>query len=369
MPFVGQPTPTAITQATTFLTQPLFLTHLVSNVAVLQLILQSTLTTAFFYLYPGTLVLSLSSVIVPPPAIYAACIALNLSWLNWMSVLGASAFEMRITSSRVSVHMPDGRSTTVWETISPTPSSFLPPGSPLLVSPTVSSPPASPPSLVSVQRSSVTRRTRSPTLAQQLLESSPEDGDADEMFTLLSKCDLSVISPTSTTVNFSPVPKQGVFHFPPATNNDRVISLPDSDSDSDSRPSSRFSFTSNISLSSFASSSHTFHSYTPSVGPSAPSLEPEKENDAFVDNTKVTPKKYMYHGGMSTVLTGGVMLGSTTPASANRTTTPQATGKETIPTETTSVPVWRPRMRVAVPVGPHAENWRRVRSLAVSARR
>jgi hypothetical protein len=339
MSFPWPPASTAIAHATNFLTQPLLLAHPASTLAALQCILQSALTSAFCSC-AGTLILSISPFMLPPRPILATCIAANFPWSSWLSVLGGDAFELLITSSRVSVLAHDGKSTTIWEDLPSLPS--LPPQS-------VSSAAASKYSLISVLRSSVMRRTRQQTLAQELLESSHEAEQADEMFTYLSNIDISVVPPTPTTAAVSPTLTQGVPHIPSFADCVHTITFPDSNSDSDSasdtdsRPSSRSSSTFDMSPPSSATSSHSFYSFASSLQSISPKVEREK--CVFVDNTRKMSTKYVYAGGVSTVLTGGVMLGSTSPTGAS-----PNTGKDA---ESGSVPMRRPRM---VPTSPAAKS-------------
>ena len=364
---------TAISRAVTFLTQPLLLTYSHSKITALQLILQSTLTTAFLSTCRGNLTLSLSPITPPPLAIHVACMAANLPWSNWISLLGSTAFELHISLSCVSIHIPNRRSTAIWGSLPPLPSVLQPT--------VVNSVPASKSNLITTLRSSLKRRIESPTLAQRLLESSHEDSQADAMFPLLSKSDIYVVSATPTRTIFSPPLNQDTSYVPSATHSVHIVSFSDigsdsdTDSEEDSRPSSRAASTSDISLSSFASSSRSSHSSISSSGSPISSPEIEEAMNVVVDNTKTKSTRYIYAGGVSTVLTGGVMLGSTLPSPApspvSRLGPSQNTGKDAKLSENVSAPVWRPKMRVRIPLlGPDSGNWRRVGGIgAVGARR
>ncbi|KAG6914391.1 hypothetical protein DXG01_000609 [Tephrocybe rancida] len=103
-----------------------------------------------------------------------------------------------------------------------------------------------------------------------------------------------------------------------------------SDSEDSSRPSSRssnyssFSFSSHSSVSSQSSAAST--SFTPSSKPAPPFATTTPTQASFTRpltntmNTRSAPKpaptKYLYQGGVSTVLTGGVMLGGAPKAAA-----------------------------------------------------
>jgi hypothetical protein len=338
-----QSTPTPITHATTFLTKPLFTTHSASKVSSLQLVLQSTLTSAFLTSSPNTLTLSLSSSTLPPRPIHAACVAANFPWSDWISVFGGGPFELHIAPSFVAIHMHDGRTVRVWDDNQ---------------------------GRTSPDYLSLKRRTRPPTLAQQLLESTHEDKEADEMFALLSKCNISIVSPTPTRGTFPHMPLEATLPIPHSTSM-HAISFPDtfSEIDFDSRPSSRSSNASGFSFSSFASSSGSSTSSVPSnfsfPSTSSPARTRKGEKRIIVDTTKTTPTRYTYTGGVSTVLTGGVMLGSksgfpsshTSPSrkvgsgAVDRTHTTQAEGK------TGSSPVWKPRGNTTATGD--ANHWRR----------
>ena len=358
MSFATQSTPTAITQATTFLTQPLIAVHPTSTVSSLRLVLHSSLTSSFMSSPSATLTLSLSPTAPPPRPIHAACVAANFPWSDWITILGGSTFDLHIVPSRVSVHMPDGRIAQVWEDPSSSTSTLQPPNTPS----------------VTALQSSLKRRTRPPpTLAQQLLESTHEDKEADEMFAMLSKCDISIVSPTPTRGTFSPLPLKAAFDIPllsiarPA-DSVHVISFHDalSEPDLDSRPSSRSSNTSGVSLSSFASSYASSVSSAPSIR-SSPSPSPSRKNKegprVIVDTTKTTPTRYTYSGGVSTVLTGGVMLGSGRPSTPRKVASgalekPRAKQGKGRASDSTSI--WKPRAKMTPGVGVHVDtnDWR-----------
>ena len=123
----------------------------------------------------------------------------------------------------------------------------------------------------------------------------------------------------------------------------------DSDTESDSASSS-FSFSSSSSDSmtsvSSRSSSPSSKDSTPlppskdSVAlpysvPITPRYLPRKQPHAVINRTKSDPTRYLYKGGSTNVMTGGVMLGKATPAKADK-----------------------PR-RKTVLLGPESHDWRR----------
>ncbi|KAF8876275.1 hypothetical protein BD779DRAFT_1561079 [Infundibulicybe gibba] len=130
------------------------------------------------------------------------------------------------------------------------------------------------------------------------------------MFALVRKCDnTAVISPTPTRASFparSFVPMPAVARTPSPTSSTSSVS---SSASSISRPSSRSSIVSSVS--SLASSLPS----KPAVY--VPPAKARRSNPkVFIDMTKKDVTRYSYQGGVSTVLTGGVMLGGP-PACSN----------------------------------------------------
>ncbi|GLB43100.1 hypothetical protein LshimejAT787_1300010 [Lyophyllum shimeji] len=110
-----------------------------------------------------------------------------------------------------------------------------------------------------------------------------------------------------------------------------------------SRPSSRSSM---LSSSSSVLSSHSSHSSTTSISSAPPSEAPGA--------TKPThPTKYIYQGGLSIVLTGGVMLGASSSA-------PSSSQKHAAPAQARAA-VYPPphRLRAPVRASESARSWRR----------
>jgi hypothetical protein len=331
MAFNTQPTiPTSITQAIDFLTRPLILIHAPTKVISLQLVLQSTLTAAYLPARQNShprMTLSLSPASLPPRPIYAACIASGVQWSEWISVLGGTPFDLVIDPSFVTVIVGD-KTATVWQAPAPLRA--------------VSSIQAS----LRATVSSALARAKLRTLAQQLLESDHEDEEAEEIFTMISK-----------TTMVSPTPTRGAFHIT------LPVSPPSPDS---SRPSSRSSNVSDFSFSSSEESVSSISSASSIASTKAAFLaadqirvQPkpkvasrcERAPRVYVDNTKKEVTKYSYEGGVSTVLTGGVMLGGKV-----------APAKEVKPV--VAGPVWTSARRVQAPASNKMtanknNNWRR----------
>ncbi|GLB43002.1 hypothetical protein LshimejAT787_1204510 [Lyophyllum shimeji] len=110
-----------------------------------------------------------------------------------------------------------------------------------------------------------------------------------------------------------------------------------------SRPSSRSSM---LSSSSSVLSSHSSHSSTTSISSAPPSKTPVA--------TKATqPTKYIYQGGVSSVLTGGVMLGASS-------STPSSSQKRAAPAPARAAVYTPPhRLRAPVRASETAGSWRR----------
>ncbi|KAF8970849.1 hypothetical protein BDZ97DRAFT_1634671, partial [Flammula alnicola] len=261
---------TSITQAINFLTRPLILTQSPDIVACFQSILRTTLQAAYAPSRDSHLVLSFSATSLPPRPVYAACIASGINWSDWISLLGAREFDLIIMPHSVLVTY-DGvnpQTVVVWSE-----STLTPARRSLLARLNIQEPQVP---ISKLGQHSALARVQTRTLAQQLLESDHKE-EADEIFAMISKT--AIMSPTPTREKFaldSPalfVPSTDA--FPSPLSSPEAISSPDS-----SRPSSRSSTFSSFSFSS---------------------------DDESATSKDVT--KYLYQGGVSTVLTGGVMLG------------------------------------------------------------
>lgn len=321
-------TSASINQAINFLTCPLVLTQTPDMVASLQSILRTTLQAVY---RDSRLTLSFSATCLPPRPVYAACIASGFRWADWIHLLGARDFDLIIEPRAIKVAYADAtpRIITVWS------EATAPPAKQALLSRLNFQEPQVPISKLGQQSlvqaslratvNSALARVQTRTLAQQLLESDHKE-EADEIFAMISK---SIMSPTPTREQFAlELPKSfmpSMTSFPSALSSPEPISSPDS-----SRPSSRsssfstFSFsdddesvTSASSISSFdflASTKPSTTITTPvnTFNKNAPAFVPRQPRPAprvFIDNNKKDVMKYLYQGGVSTVLTGGVMLG------------------------------------------------------------
>ena len=302
--------PTSISRAINFLTRPLIFNQEPDMIHSLQMILRSTLQAAYSAARTSRLVLPLSRSSLPPRPIYAACIASGLEWQEWIALLGSRDFDLVIEPHSVSVTYlgPNPRIVIVWS-------------EPLS---SVKRAPLSRPNLQDFQVpisklgqqsfmqaslkatiGSAQTRANTRTLAQQLLESDHEQ-EADEIFAMISKT--AIISPTPTREKFFMDIPMNAFPSP--------LSSPELISPATSRPSSRSSTSSELSFfdtESITSASSTSSDFLSSTKPRNTTFVPPPTR-VFVDNDKKDVTKYLYQGGVSTVLTGGVMLGGSAAA-------------------------------------------------------
>ena len=303
--------PTSISQAINFLTRPLIFNQEPDMIHSLQMILRSTLQAAYSAARTSRLVLPLSRSSLPPRPIYAACIASGLEWQEWIALLGSRDFDLVIEPHSVSFTCvgPNPRIVIVWSE----------PHSPVKRAPLSRlnlrdfQVPISKLGQQSFMQASLKAtigsgqiRANTRTLAQQLLESDHEQ-EADEIFAMISKT--AIISPTPTREKFFMDIPMNAFPSP--------LSSPELISPATSRPSSRSSTSSALSCfdtESMTSASSTSSDFLSSTKPRNTTTFVPPPTRVFVDNDKKDVTKYLYQGGVSTVLTGGVMLGGSATA-------------------------------------------------------
>ncbi|KJA22556.1 hypothetical protein HYPSUDRAFT_40943 [Hypholoma sublateritium FD-334 SS-4] len=312
----------SIEHAARFLTRPLILAIAPVRVAALQVILRSTLQAAC----SGTpLVLPFAPNRVPPRPVFAAAIGAGVSWADWMSLLAPREFALVITPRAVRAEYAGLRPHTVvvWADLSA-------PAAPAAA-------PAPQPEQVPISKlgqrlhatvASARERAQTRTRAQQLLDATHES-DAAELFARLARSHAGLLSPSPTRAAFAPAPAapRALFAgFPSPLSAPRSTSPTESAS---SRPSSRSSMFS-AGADSESSASSVAECDAPEAKPTAPSLPrvfvaprrapvfvPEPApTKVVVDANKKDITKYLYQGGVSTVLTGGVMLGAAPAARA-----------------------------------------------------
>ena len=308
--------PTSLSQAINFLTRPLILSQEPDMITSLQMILRSTLQAVYSAARTSRLVLSLSRSSLPPRPIYAACIASGLEWHEWIALLGSRDFDLVIEAHNVSVTYvgPNPRTVIVWsEPISPVKRPLLSRLNfhnlqvPISKLGQQSFMQASRKATVDSAQTHANTRT----LAQQLLESDHKQ-EADEIFAMISKT--PIISPTPTRERFFIDIPVNAFPSP--------LSSPEVISPATSRPSSRSSTFSTLSFSdteSMTSASSTSSDFSSPTKSQTKTTFVSHSTRVFVDNDKKDITKYLYQGGVSTVLTGGVMLGGSAVAKTRAT--------------------------------------------------
>ncbi|KAF8735408.1 hypothetical protein AX14_002064 [Amanita brunnescens Koide BX004] len=293
--------PKSLTEVIAFLTRPLIMFYTTSEIAALKIVLQTTLTAAYFSSREPHLFLMLSPASQPPRPIMVACIAASVRWADWIIVLGAKELDILVEPSRAAIRYggEDGTIETIWQE-----PSVHRPQLRVRVPPSIHERPARA-SLRATPDAAVSW-VQGQTKAQELLACNDKE-EADEIFALISN--VTGITPTPTHEQFQ-------------LDNLSSVSSPDS-----SRPSSR---SSNFSFFSLASSTDSMTSLSSTSSPSiekasikpvvpspsrsmrsdVPELEDADESHVQVDKSKKSVQKYLYRGGVSTTLTGGVMLGS-----------------------------------------------------------
>ncbi|KXN91884.1 Fruiting body protein SC3 [Leucoagaricus sp. SymC.cos] len=173
----------------------------------------------------------------------------------------------------------------------------------------------------------------SQTVAQQLLQSDHEKAEADEIFAMISGLDACLISPTPTHERFS-LPNASIAKVPPTFTRDHHVFSPISSPEL-SRPNSPYSSNSySSSRESLTSISSTQSSvYSPLKASAKPFVRAFKivtsapRSSSIPCSSSIPPaqapksqvQRYLYQGGQSTVLTGGVMLGAAGKAPISRT--------------------------------------------------
>lgn len=331
----------SVTHAINFLTLPLILTQTPELVSALQSILRSTLPAA---LAPcgGQGSLSFTPNSMPPRPILAACIACDFLWADWMTLLGNRDFDLVIERHDVLITYFDlsrPYTITIWS--EPTPSPII---HPLLARLSHANEPQVPISKLGQQsRENLSRKvamnttlahSKTRTLAQQLLEENYKQ-EADEIFDMISKT--SIMSPAPTSQEFSILRLPSINTVPVIQS---PLSIPEIVSPAESsRPSSRSStfsgfFSDDEESVTSGSSATPLDSYASIVKNPKPILlnkqspvfvprrfqssnqaqEQQESSRVIIDANKNDKTKYLYQGGYTTVVTGGVMLGSASTA-------------------------------------------------------
>ncbi|KAF8175565.1 hypothetical protein BJ912DRAFT_1064206 [Pholiota molesta] len=365
--------PASLTHAIAFLTRPLLPSLAPSTLALLQSALRHTLAAAYVPNRASRLVLAFGGPGAPPPRpVAAACRAAGVSWAAFMPLLSTSAFALVIEPRVVSVAYPasasglvPAQSVVVWSEAAAVPRRLAPLSTSAHTATVdedtephvrISKARVQAASLRATLHSALARsQTRSTTLAQRLL-AVEEEQEADELFAMLST---SVLSPTPTRDAFpaSIAAASPIFPYSSAGEEQAEAGSPgssrsstpssfgsayDSDAESLTSASSASSFdfldstkpssavattlpvptptTTTRPVPAFARRVPAFARRVPAAAPPAfvprpsasttPSaLTPAAPARVWIDSSKKDVTKYLYQGGVSTVLTGGVMLG------------------------------------------------------------
>ncbi|KAF6752432.1 hypothetical protein DFP72DRAFT_453316 [Ephemerocybe angulata] len=294
--------PSSIYQAVSFITRPLSLVRSPAFMHSFQTALRTVFNTALEASPNKRLVLTFTSS-NPPPIIAGVSSAVGIQWAEWIESSGQREFDLIIDSNSVIARYPATESgaapqtVTIWKTpeLNASKRSLLARLSRADVAQVpirkfgqraAGKPsPVSRPSPISLPSASLTPRSSS--FAQQLRYA--DDESEEELFAMISKT--SIISPTPTKERFIAAPISPISSPEPSES---------------SRPSSRTStystcFSDEGSLSS--ASSVSIESFD---------IPETCEASVYIDTSKRDKTKYLYQGGVSSTLTGGVMLGRPT---------------------------------------------------------
>ncbi|KAH8817627.1 hypothetical protein DL96DRAFT_392560 [Flagelloscypha sp. PMI_526] len=282
--------PAAITQAINLLTTPLLTTHSVQAIAPLRALLQANLVVILPITGEIHLNFKLSPYTLPPKPILASCVASGITWAEWSRALGGKPVEVLITNTGVRMTTTvQGRPVTVFrnaEDAITNPVNVMP-------ATTTNDP------FISKVRPDVA-------IARRLIARPTTDRATTATPPLrIPTSGLRMPAPTSKlSQSFSPFDDS------------------DSDSDSDiSRPSSR------LSTFSFESSSDGGSSMTSASSFSSSPVSTKAKSTAFskviappvINRAHQANMNYLYEGGSTRVMTGGVMLGGAPAAASSNT--------------------------------------------------
>ncbi|KAF5375160.1 hypothetical protein D9758_000476 [Tetrapyrgos nigripes] len=275
-----------LAHAISFLTRPLIARYSATTIIKLQLQLEAGLTaycaTSWVPQDPlrgsGRRCLTLSPECLPPRVIYGACLSAGVQWFDWISALGGEEFDLLVDPGCVSVRVGkkgERQLHTVWADEIPSPAF-----------PTL---PA---------------KMQSKTFTQQLLED--DYAEEEQLFAMIADETKSSSWITPLLDQF-PLPDRSPSPFSTSSASSNVSAF--------SRCSSR---------SSNSSSGHSDTTVSSTASSKQSRRERARQAKVFVDTSKneVTP----YDGGKTTVLTGGVMLGSKNTPSHSRSSSQNISG-------------------------------------------
>ena len=297
---------TAVANLVTFLTSPLMLSYPATTIALLQLTLIEAFTPVFASKPAFTFTLSLTG--LPPSLICVAAITCNVFWHEWASALyscyGGESMQLYVTRAQIRVKIQGKEDIVVWSNPDMEELDMMAP-------------------VICIAR----RAVRSKVPAQLLQAAHARRASAQYQ-------QVAIKLPT----------------LPEAQ-----VDAPDSDSDSET--TSVFQFSDKESEVSSASSSPLSE---PCDLPYLPPRTTQKKSEV-----KPEVVKYLYQGGCTKVVGGGVMLGSGAPAAPkSRSPSPPSIVRPQS-TIQDKAPAWRRKTRSDVLLAPESncDDWRMRRNV------
>lgn len=321
------PVPTSVDYAISFLVHPLIESQTPLMIFHLRDTLEIALRSHFDPSTDSKLTLTLSPHTLPPHPIFSACLVTGIFWVEWIRLLGGRTFDLILEPRALTLiyHGDKPQVEVLWSEhassqamrapLVPTLNEIHVPINKLVQRSTR-------PNLFATVQSAVARSQARKSL--ELLQTKQEEEEADTLLAMISNCTLATPSPTSDEFLIAPprlIIPANIFPSP--------LSSPESESPLSTRPNSRSSGFSSFSsdnenrksLSSIPSCDSLGSSTLPPMAvkllnEQVSLFEPRKQSEpkVFIDNQKKDVTKYLYQGGVSTVLTGGVMLGGPSAA-------------------------------------------------------
>ncbi|PPQ74635.1 hypothetical protein CVT26_007444 [Gymnopilus dilepis] len=303
-PFLGSDSGEYLLYIIEHLTRPLIEKENLTTIYVIKSVLLAALF-QFMEDNARPVTMTLSSTSTPPRPILSACIAAGLPWTRWMKHLGGQGFRLTIdednnlsfTSLEAESDLPSSSPSKTASTRHRLPSTIFRHSGPV-------------PKRID-EGKFATSDTIGPhssprTLAQHLL-SVDEDKDAAEIFALISRSSAMALPPTPTGDAY-PLDRSKSMSIPRFSLAARPPLLSPQITGS-SRPYSPFS-SSSLSSDGYSSATAFSFSIPNDLLGSPPDIMTSLANATGSSTTENKGTKiYLYHGGSSTVLTGGVMLG------------------------------------------------------------
>jgi len=269
---------TAVTRVVIFLTEKLISAYPDTTLIKLQSTLKDNLISHYTPYWDvqrpvkgsGRRCMTLSPMCLPPRPIWSACASANVQWFDWIALLGNKEFDLFVDPGCIAVRCQN-MIYTVWSA-EPAPISAAMPNS----------------------KQTIFIPSKVQTFTQHLIVSELEEDQ--RVFQVLAD------EINNGPVRMAPIATQIAL---PARSTSPLSSISEHSRCSSRSSSSHSSRTSTFSFASDTSSSHTSASTSSSKQSRRDRL---RQSRVFIDTSKteVTP----YDGGKTTVLTGGVMLGS-----------------------------------------------------------